>query len=76
MITPLEKYTFIATFIRFFLHVCGSNFIDGTMYLPKVGQTYLFLVCFGISSGIYTVVTAEADVSMQAVVFVCIASQV
>lgn len=76
MLTPLEKYNWITGFLRFFLMVCGSNFMDGQFQITALSELYLFLVCMGISSAVYTTITAEVGFAMQSVVFLCLASQV
>lgn len=73
---PVEKYNWIIDFLEHFLKACGSNFMDGHRDITKIGYLYLFFVCAGISSATYTIVTAESEVAMQAVVFLCLASQV
>lgn len=76
MITPVDKYKWIAGILRYFLNVCGSNFMDGEFRIPFRGQFYLSLMLIGISSAIYTIITAEVGFAMQAIVFCCLAIQV
>lgn len=76
MITPLDKYNWITTFLGKYLTMCGSNFTDGNFNIPWRGQIYLGFMVMGISATIYTVLTAEVGFAMQAVVFLCIAVQV
>lgn len=50
--------------------------MTGNFNIEPLGYFYMFLVCSGISSGIYTIITSEVAVAMQAVVFLCFAIQV